>query len=163
MATELEKTVRKNWAWRKRGKVRWLPLPIDKIGIPEMYLIQGFYFLIICTPSDFADDLEADINDVFLNIEEFATKGYYTDVEDNMYEIPGIYDDPYEESLPETTIGIQSRGPRFKVQESDLITGVRKGDKINICVRGDNKSFEIVEKQPDGVGLVDLILHELLV
>lgn len=160
MATELERTVRQNWAWRKRGKARWLPLPIDTFTLREMYLIQGFYWLVTCTESDFEKSLVEDLDNVFFNTDEFASKGIYTNVDGNSYELTGIFDDPYEESNPDTTIGLQSIHPQFKCELADIIDGVRKNDSIKICVRGTNRRFKIIESQPDGTGLTVLMLHQ---
>lgn len=158
MATDLEHKVRRMWAWRKRGAVRWLPLPRDTLGIPAMYTLLGLFYLPgYCTPSEFQECLEADLNDVFFNTDDFAVNALYTDVDDSSYVIPGIYNYPYSEPIPDTTIGVQSIAPVFKVQESDIIGEVRKGDRLKLC----QGSFRIISAKPDGVGCLDLILHSV--
>lgn len=162
MATELERTVRQNWAWRKRGKVRWLPLPVDTLGIREMYLIAGFYYVLTCVETEFEESLVDDLDNVFFDLtdQEFASKAWYTNVDDETYVLSGIFDDPYAESNPDTTIGLQSIMPQFKCELADVINEVRKGDKIKICVRGVNRRFKVIESQPDGTGLTVLMLHK---
>lgn len=160
MATDLERTVRQNWAWRKRGKSRWLPLPVDTLGIREMYILTGNYFVTSCSITDFEQDLITDLEDVFFNAQEHASKAWYTNVDEETYMLYGIFDDPYAESVPDTTIGLQSIGPRFKVELAKVINGVRKDDRIKICVRGVNRRFKVIESQPDGTGLTELILHQ---
>ena len=158
MPTELQQTVRRHWAWRKRGDVRWLPMPIDTIDVPAMYTLLGLYYLSNgCEPTDFLLALEDDLHDVFFDLENFAVLALYTTVEGDSYQIPGIYNYPYEEAIPDVTAGMQSVAPVFKVQETDIIGSVRKGDRLKLC----HGSFKILEAKPDGVGCLDLTLHRL--
>jgi hypothetical protein len=107
--------------------------------------------------NDFNVDLDTDIDEVFLNSDDFTTEAIYTDIDLNQYIIYGIFDDPYVSSQPDTEIGVQSVGPTFKCKLSDIedISGsVRKGDKILIC----EKEYRVQESQPDGVDLTVLTL-----
>jgi len=165
MATELENTVRQYWAWRRRGKVRWLPLPVDTIDIPDMYLIAGFFFVLSCVETEFEADLRTDLEDTFFNIaddvQEFASIAWYTNVDQETYILAGIFDDPYEDSNPDNAIGLQSIGPTFKCELAKIINTPRKDDSIKVCVRGVNRRFKVIESRPDGTGLTVLILHKL--
>ncbi len=158
MATEIETTVRRHWAWRKRGDARWLPMPIDPIDIPQMYTFMGFYYIsILCVVPKFKEYLEDDLDDVFINTDEFAIPGIYIDSENNSYSLPGIYSYPYQEASPDVTVGMQSMAPIYKIQESDIVGVVKRGDKLKIC----HGTFEVVEARPDGVGVMDLTLHKV--
>jgi len=161
MATEEQNRRRARWRWLRAGQNQFMPYPDDEIDIYDRYMINGFLFFVTCTPSDFQSELNTDINEVFLNPLEFATTAIYTDADNNSFPINGIYDDPYQEVIPETEIGIQSQGPRFKVNLCDLVNPVRPGDKIKICVCNKSQRFTIIKSEPDGVGLTDLILHRV--
>lgn len=107
--------------------------------------------------STFSDQLDDDIDNMFLADGEFAIPGIYVDIDSNSYTIYGIFDDSYVLSQPGSEVGVQSVGPVFKCKLSDIesvSSSVRKGDKI--LINGIN--YSIQDSQPDGVGLTILTL-----
>lgn len=85
--------------------------------------------------------------DVFFEIEEF---GIAADIGGNT--VKGIFYNSYS-ALGEMDIKFESRTPQFLCKESDL----ENADHEDSVVIG-LKTYHIVEIQPDGTGLVLLIL-----
>lgn len=117
--------------------------------------------VVVCPTTVFTDRLLDDIDEVFLNTEEFAIVGTYTTATGVTFDINGIFDAAYIESNPEVTMGLQSIGPMFKCSLQNILdnggcTDVKQGDIIAIC----GIEYQIVESHPDGLGLTNLILHK---
>lgn len=127
----------------------------------EELVRAGFlsHFPIDCPKTPFEQLLFDDINEVFLNDSEFAVIGMYTDKFSKTYEIKGIFNDPHVESDPDTTIGVTSQKPSFRCELSEITKrsgSVNRGDQIEVCPN----IYEVVDTQPNGVGMTTLILHE---
>ena len=151
---------REIWRWLRAGQNRIMPIPDGSFDVADLVMLTGFIYVITtCAISDFETMLLDDIDDIFINTLEFARIGYYIDVDDNMYALNGIFDDPTVMQTPSTTIGIQSIGPTFKCSLANikaLSNGVRKGDRLKIC----GQVYRVIESQSDGVGITTLILHK---
>lgn len=100
----------------------------------------------------FQDDLQADISDVFLDVDSgFAV--FATATGGGM--VAGIFFSPYY--LAEggaASVGVGSSQPVFKVAEASA-SGLDQGAGLTIA----GKNYEVVEPQPDGAGMVDLRLQ----
>jgi len=154
---------RRKWRWLKAGFIQIMPYPNGRITQADAQMINNILYIAVhsCPETDFSKLLSNDIDDVFLNVTEFAVTGLFIDVDDNRYSLEGIFDDPYVESIPDTILGVQSVGPTFKCKLKDIMDkstnrGVRKGDHIQLC----GIDYDIIESQPDGVGLTVLILQK---
>lgn len=121
-------------------------------------------FVSVSTPenilNDFQRDLENDLEDIFLDEDDFAITGTYIPNTGNQYFLDGIYDDPFLSQDIQQSADIQSVEITFKVQYDDILiqsggAGCRDGDKI--LIKG--TTFNVIEARPDGVGVVKLILH----
>lgn len=110
-----------------------------------------------CVVTDFQSVIDLDVSEVFL--QEFAVDAKYVTYLGIVFDITGIYDDEYTEVDPDTNMTVQSQGPRFRVDVNDLPPlGVHKGDKLSYC----EKVYEVIRNEPDGTGINDLILHEVI-
>lgn len=95
--------------------------------------------------------------DVFFGASEvesgFAVAATYTPDGGSPSTIYGIFDQQYFDDSGE--VGIESNSPAFHCAEAD-VSGVAQGDALTI----NTTDFEIVNVQPDGTGLIVLILEE---
>ena len=96
-----------------------------------------------------------DIEEVFLNNEEFAEDGTYHFKSGATKIISGIFDRDYLSVDPDTGAEVQSRNPKFAVASRDINEVPTPDDYI--IIRGVN--YRIIEVHPDGTGITDLILQ----
>lgn len=111
----------------------------------------------------FKDDLATDLDNTFFNKIEFAedeSTVTYTPVSGSPYEIAAIFDRKFEAVDPELEqSSVISTDPVAMVIEANLALPVAKGDKIT--VKG--QLYDIVQKEPDGVGIMYLRLNKVKV
>lgn len=81
----------------------------------------------------------------FFNVDEHATAATY-----NAATVDGIFEDQFV-----AVNGIESSHPTFNCAEAD-VTGIAHGDTITI----NSVAYTVVGHQPDGTGLMFLILKE---
>ena len=158
MATLAAQRRRAYWRWLKSGFSQVLPYPDDVFDVKDKYMINNAIWVIgSCVVTEFQTMLDTDVDDVFL--QEFAIDAYYETYDSHLYNIKGIFNDPYVESIPDTEIGVQSIGPILRVDTNDMPpAGYHQGDKIKIC----NVTYRIIRAEPNGVGITDLILHKVI-
>lgn len=106
-----------------------------------------------------ADDMESDLKDVFFNTEDFAIGALYFPASGVSYPIQVIFDAAYESVNMEGTIPVATTTPMLRVRESALLAPPAPGDKV--FVKG--VWYEVLEPQPDGLGVMKLRLQEALV
>ena len=105
----------------------------------------------------FKDDLESDIDEVFLNASEFAEVITITPTASGpAFNTNAIFDREHQEVDPDTSIPVISENPLVRIQESDLPSPIEKGDEVTAR----SIVFKIYDVQPDGVGTVKLFLHK---
>ncbi len=155
-------TLRRRWRWLRVGQTQIQPYPNGGLTIEDKAMLNGHLVLIgTCVPTPFTEMLKDDIDEVFLNTDEFAIDGLYNTVDDESFTIQGIFDDPYALANPSVTVGMQSIGPTFKceladINDNSLGLGPRKGDTLEVC----GTVYQVVIHKPDGVGLVVLYLQK---
>jgi hypothetical protein len=104
----------------------------------------------------FKADINSDLSSVFFNTEEFAVSAVYNPAGGTSYAIKGIFDEAYEGVNPNGA-EVMSTQPKIQTAVS-FVRGVSgPGDTITI----EGTTYKIREYQPDGVGLVDLLLTEV--
>jgi len=157
MATAAAKRRRASWRWMRSGLTQVMPYPEGQIQDYGRVMINGFLYFITCIPTDFEIQMEADLENVFFNIAEFAVTGTYLRSGGTSYPLKGLFNNPYQESIPGTDYGVQSQDYTFKVQDSDIVGSVGRGDVINIC----GMVYQVKRYEPDGVGVTVLILHKV--
>ena len=67
----------------------------------------------------------------------------------------GIFTREYYRTLPDGSVAVEDASPAVSFPSAD-IPGVRQGDLIS----AQGEWFQVVERQPDGMGMTHLILHE---
>lgn len=97
--------------------------------------------------STFKQDLTTDLDDVFLDNEEFAVDVIY-----NTVTFGGIFDDGFIDSADDG-IAVESTAPQVQVKTSD-VTAASHGDSITV----DGTVYKIIGKQPDGTGMSLILL-----
>lgn len=99
----------------------------------------------------FKDDLDADLDDVFLDDEGgFAVFATVTGGDP----VAGIFLNPYYEAGAGVSVGVSSSEPVFKIKAT-AATGFPAGTELQI----EGADYVVVEPQPDGAGMVDLRLQ----
>lgn len=109
-------------------------------------------------PADpFKESMEADLHEVFFDVEEFAEKVRIVHAFDmESYEVPAIFDNEFESVDPETQVPILSTQPKIQIRAADLHQVLQPADTVTI--RG--ILYKLVTNEPDGVGTVRLLLHK---
>lgn len=72
--------------------------------------------------------------------------------------VTGMFDEAYELADP-SGAGVESLGPTFFVRASDLPAHV--DDDLDARLIVGEKPYRIIERQPDGMGGVRLLLHRI--
>ena len=108
--------------------------------------------------STFKDGLSEDLDNVFFNNLEFAESVLYSNGSDPDFNVNAIFDNEHEEVDPDTGLVVTDTNPQIRVKEKDFLTIPLKL-KDNVTVRG--VQYYIVDKQPDGVGTILLLLNEV--
>jgi hypothetical protein len=93
------------------------------------------------------DDLLTDLDDLFLNNEEFAVDVIYAAVT-----FQGIFDDGFIDSADDG-IAVESTAPQVQVKTTD-VAAASLGDNITV----DGTVYKIIGKQPDGTGMSLILL-----
>ena len=121
----------------------------------------------------FKTDMDADLDNVFINPDEFAVKCIYkpTGGSPANFNINGIFDREYEAVEVDAETPVTSTHPAIRVKENDLIIPLARdpidGDKIQVndpegdIVGTKNGEYSVIDFQPDGVGTTILLLHEI--
>lgn len=102
---------------------------------------------------------------IFLSPDEFGGEATYAPKNGaEPYTIVGTFDDEHTSFNPDRWPGHEyqmqqgahfgSTGPRFLCRSVDLVRGGKKGDRLTIH----GTTYHVTEPQPDGTGLVTLIL-----
>lgn len=104
----------------------------------------------------FKDQLNTDINSVFINENEFAEEIIIKPANsDPDYVYSGIFDSAYELVNIDTEADISSINPVVQVKENDLPQQIVQEDIISI--RG--VDYIVTDTQSDGVGIMLIILN----
>jgi len=96
-----------------------------------------------------------DIENVFLNQEEFAEIGEYHYYDGTVVIVNGIFDNDYIEADVNASARIQTLNPRFLISTRKLPKATKQNDFI--IIRG--KNYRVVERHDDGTGITDLYLQ----
>lgn len=104
----------------------------------------------------FKDKMVADLASVFFNEEHFAEPATYLSRLGVSTSLAVIFDAKYSEIGFEET-KVQTREIVAWARESAMPPLYDKDTKAKLVVRG--TTFQIISAQPDGAGLVDLVLH----
>lgn len=110
---------------------------------------------------DLKDDMVTDLEDTFFEDTEFAEDAgtvIITHATGTTYSVEGIFDNEFQGVDPSTQNPIISTQPMIQINENDLQEEIHKNDKIT--VRG--QQYHIYSNQPDGVGVVTLLLHKVM-
>lgn len=101
---------------------------------------------------DFKDQLDADLEDVFFNKDEFAEEITLTPAAQGQdpYTLNAIFDREFQDVDPETERPILSTHPVARINENDLVNPLQPNDTLTIR----STIFEIKTKEPDGVGTI---------
>jgi hypothetical protein len=102
----------------------------------------------------FKDDLLSDIEDVFLDTDEFATSAIWTDSESEEHTIAGIFDAAGEQVNMATGL-VETTMPQLQCAISS-VSGIAKGNKIVI----NSITYYFLYQRPDGTGMTILYLSE---
>jgi hypothetical protein len=97
--------------------------------------------------STFKEDLITDLDDVFLDNEEFAVDVIY-----NSVTFQGIFDDEFIGAVDER-LAVESTAPQVQVKTSD-VTGALHGETITVG----SVDYKIAGIQPDGTGMTIILL-----
>lgn len=100
------------------------------------------------------EDILSDIEDVFLDTDEFAESAVWTDSDDTDHTIAGIFDAPGEEINMATGV-VETTAPQLECASSD-VSGITRGDKIVIG----STTYYFLYQTPDGTGMTTLMLSE---
>ncbi|MDY6790533.1 MAG: head-tail joining protein [Thermodesulfobacteriota bacterium] len=92
--------------------------------------------------------------DTFFNTDDFAVAATYTPLVGLPSTVNGIFDDEYFDEVG-GSVGIEGSQPRFTCKLED-IAAVEQGDALTVS----GVSYEIVNVQKDGTGIVVLVLEE---
>lgn len=104
--------------------------------------------------SNFTDQLDSDLQNVFFNKAEFAEQISYNPDGGSPYNIAAIFDNEYESVDPETEQPIISTQPTVLINTNELQAAIGPADTIT--VRGTVYKFRTDE--PNGVGVIRLQL-----
>ncbi len=96
-----------------------------------------------------------DIEDVFINPEEFGEPATYVYEDGTEIALNGIFDNDFISVDPGSGAPVQGRNPRFVVPTAKLPKEPTVND--HVIVRGIN--YRVIESQPDGTGLTDLFFQ----
>jgi len=102
----------------------------------------------------FAAVLENDLRDNFFNTGEFARVVTYTPATGSPYSIRAIYDAAYQAVDPNTEQPVISTQPKITVPVHELSTVPGPGDTVTI----DSDAYSVLDYQPDGKGVAEIIL-----
>ncbi len=97
--------------------------------------------------STFKEDLLTDLDDVFLDNEEFAVDVLY-----NAATFQGIFDDGFIDSADDG-IAVESTAPQVQVKTSDVV-GALHDETMTI----NSIDYKIIGIQPDGTGMTLILL-----
>jgi len=104
----------------------------------------------------FTDDLETDLDQVFLNKDEFAEEITITpDSSGPPFTTNAIFDREHEEIDPDTGVPVISEKPVVRIQEKDLPFPIEEDDEATVRTI----VYKIIDIRPDGVGTTKLFLH----
>lgn len=114
----------------------------------------------VCTVSHefvttFQNQMEKDLNEGFFNIEEFAIPVTITYKDGYSHIVNAIFDNEYVTVDADAGVEVMSRMPVIWMQETKYKRQYNAGCKV--CVQGVN--YQVIEPQPDGTGLLVLVLH----
>lgn len=102
---------------------------------------------------------DADDMAVFFDAEAFGEfAGYVLADESDTADIEGIYQDAHAIAAPGDFAGVSTTAPTFTTAQIYLPAGAGKGDMLS---RPTGELFTVEDIQPDGTGLVRLILERL--
>ncbi|MBA7559895.1 hypothetical protein ES708_01513 [subsurface metagenome] len=99
-------------------------------------------------------DMLTDIDDVFLDEDDFAVSAVWTDAEEEEYTISGIFDAPSQQVNPATGL-VETTAPQFETAVAS-VSGIARGDTLVI----DGTTYYVLNHQPDGAGMTTIILSE---
>ena len=102
---------------------------------------------------------EIDLEEVFFNDEEFAEDMIWHHTDGTSQNLKGIFDHEFLLVDPETQVSVMSRNPLFSVQTKKVLPRPAKGDYV--VIRG--REYEVIEWQPDGVGVSVVTLQNRVV
>lgn len=97
----------------------------------------------------FTEDIDA-----FFDTDDFATAATYTPDGGSPSTVKGIFDDEYFDEVG-GSVGIEGSQPRFMCKLED-VSDVSQGDALSV----NGISYQIVNVQKDGTGVVILVLEE---
>ena len=105
----------------------------------------------------FKTDLEAEIDDVFLNNAEFAETVNYQPLIGLPFDILVIFEDAYEGVDTESGQLINTRQPKVTTKSSNFTVEPVQGDIIE---RAGGVKFKVSKHLPDGAGISEILLHD---
>jgi len=105
----------------------------------------------------FKDDMAADLQNVFFNEGDFAESASYYPVTGPAIPVSVIFDSIYSENELQEAV-VQGREISCQVRESQLPADYDKTPRRPLTVRG--IKFTILSAQPNGVGVVTLVLQK---
>jgi hypothetical protein len=126
--------------------------PVDIILTPVSITSAesfGTPTIIIVRPSEFQDQMEVDLEEVFYAEGEFAEDilWYHTDGSVQSFRV--IFDNQYVTIDPQTQVPVMSSDPMFSMWTRRLAPQPAKGDYVT--VRG--RQYDVIEWQSDGTGV----------
>lgn len=109
--------------------------------------------------TDFTEALDDDLDNNFFNPEEFAEPVTVAPAGGGApYEINGIFDQEYESVQPDSDADILSVHPAIRVKTDDIPVALAPGSRFTIRTI----EYEIITREPDGVGTTIYVLHKVL-
>lgn len=99
-------------------------------------------------------DMLTDIDDIFMDTDEFADEAVWVDSGDDSHTINGIFDDESQQINPATGI-IETTAPQFQVASSG-ISGIARNETLTV----NETTYYIIGIQPDGTGMTILLLSK---
>ena len=103
---------------------------------------------------DFKQQLDQDINDVFLSPDDFGQVVTYYPKTGNSYEVRCIFQEAFQDVNLGGDIDVSSTHPCAWVRQSSIIDKPHKGDEIEI----NGIRYKIRDPQEDGIGMIMLAL-----
>jgi len=107
--------------------------------------------------TDFFEQLETDIDDVFFDQAEFGeTLSYYHTTLSKWETYKTLFDDPHVSMQSGADAEFNTLRPQAQMQESKLIHPIQKSDKV--IMRG--VRYSIDDFISDGVGITTIYMHK---
>jgi hypothetical protein len=133
-----------------------MAITINPTGLPST-TVFGTPSVTVQVKTGFDLALETDLQDVFFNTEEFARTIIYKYANGRQQSLDVIFDEEGTSLNIEATAPVLIDEPMFQCSSDDLVYRTGKGDTVRVG----NRWFEVMEVNPNGVGVSVAILKKV--